>query len=738
MFDWGGEFNSYIVPFSPFGEPTVNRGFSPHVRDFIRALADAGGEDAGPGVPPGEPFDENALVEPSDGSLWNDQHGGPRDPQPGNIGGEKRDDVGGPNLHCPCDGVAIIRVVKYVNGQDANVTGPVLTVGDVVTWTYEVTNPGTIAVLFSRLVDDAGTPANPGDDFEPVYVSGDVDGDGFIDAGEVWLFRATGFVKPGRYINLVQVLGVGVNGQDVTDTDAAVYVGSTTELHLAKTVNGVDTHGSPLLVSAGTPLSFSYAVWTTGNVALTVAGVTDDNGTTDTTADDFAAVPVMVLGYNIGDTDRDGRLDPGEIWRYISPAALALLAPSGDYINVGLVEASDGQRTLYAQDTARVHASSAIHIEKLVNGVHAGDAPGLSLLVGTTVVWTYQVTNESGSPLAQVSVVDDNGPGASFAPRYVSGDTHNIGMLDADETWIYTSAGVLTATAVAGLYVNIATVMAKTLTGETVTDDDRANYTGIAPGIDVEKAVNAVDPLHPSDFEDADAATGPQLTIGSIVIFTYLVRSLGGTGVTNVTLKDDNGTAITTDDFSPTYVSGDTDSDSVLDPGEVWLYRFQKTVVTGQYTNIATVTGKSGATTVSDSDAANYYGSVAKILIKKAVNAVKPTAPTAAEDADTVASARILAMGTSLVWTYLVSNLTGTSLKTVVVIDDNGTPNDPSDDFKPVYVSGDSNGNGQLDSRRGVAVHLRRRPHRISPGRPLRQPGPCHGSRFSERARDRR
>ena len=61
--------------------------------------------------------------------LWNDQHGGPRDPQPGNIGGERRDDVGGPNLHCPCDVLPIIRVVKFVEGQDANATGPVLPVG---------------------------------------------------------------------------------------------------------------------------------------------------------------------------------------------------------------------------------------------------------------------------------------------------------------------------------------------------------------------------------------------------------------------------------------------------------------------------------------------------------------------------------------------------------------------------------------------------------------------------------
>ena len=42
MFDWHGEFNTFVVPFAPFGIPTVNRLFSPDTRDFIRALAFAG------------------------------------------------------------------------------------------------------------------------------------------------------------------------------------------------------------------------------------------------------------------------------------------------------------------------------------------------------------------------------------------------------------------------------------------------------------------------------------------------------------------------------------------------------------------------------------------------------------------------------------------------------------------------------------------------------------------------
>ena len=45
MFDWGGEFNTFVVPFAPFGAPTVNRRFSPDARDFIRAIAYGAGVD---------------------------------------------------------------------------------------------------------------------------------------------------------------------------------------------------------------------------------------------------------------------------------------------------------------------------------------------------------------------------------------------------------------------------------------------------------------------------------------------------------------------------------------------------------------------------------------------------------------------------------------------------------------------------------------------------------------------
>jgi Ca2+-binding RTX toxin-like protein len=102
MVDTSGEFNSFLVPFSKFGPPTVNRAINPQMEEFLYSLGQADGADqtrptpgatgtgSGSAARHGEPFGELALVTPQDGAS-HDQHGGPRDPQAGNQGGTQVD-----------------------------------------------------------------------------------------------------------------------------------------------------------------------------------------------------------------------------------------------------------------------------------------------------------------------------------------------------------------------------------------------------------------------------------------------------------------------------------------------------------------------------------------------------------------------------------------------------------------------------------------------------------------------
>ena len=94
MIDWAGEFNSYIVPFAPFGHYAISRSPQPQLMEFLYNLSESAGADQtlGPINDPrnGEPNGEIGLVKQSDPD-WQDQTGAPDDPQPGNIPGGRRD-----------------------------------------------------------------------------------------------------------------------------------------------------------------------------------------------------------------------------------------------------------------------------------------------------------------------------------------------------------------------------------------------------------------------------------------------------------------------------------------------------------------------------------------------------------------------------------------------------------------------------------------------------------------------
>jgi Ca2+-binding RTX toxin-like protein len=108
LIDWVGEYNSYLVPYAPFGQASVSRTMMPHLHEFLYALSAGDGADftryadAIGGVEPeptnnnpipsrnGEPHGELGLVLQQD-FAWNDQTGAPADPQAGNIPGGPRD-----------------------------------------------------------------------------------------------------------------------------------------------------------------------------------------------------------------------------------------------------------------------------------------------------------------------------------------------------------------------------------------------------------------------------------------------------------------------------------------------------------------------------------------------------------------------------------------------------------------------------------------------------------------------
>jgi uncharacterized repeat protein (TIGR01451 family) len=234
--------------------------------------------------------------------------------------------------------VSTIDIEKYVNGVDADSpTGPLLVVGDPVTFTYIVTNTGGNDLTNVVVSDDQGlTPMRDVTD-----IVGDEDN--ILEPGEIWSYTAVSVVIAGQYTNIGSVTALS-NAGAVADSDPANYFGVLASIDIEKFVNGLDADTPPgPILDVGDIATFTYVVTNTGNVPLNNVVVVDDNGTP--LADDFNPT------YVSGDIGNDGVLEPGEIWLYTASKTVTL----GSFCNIGTVTAATPLQTQVTDSDAACH-----------------------------------------------------------------------------------------------------------------------------------------------------------------------------------------------------------------------------------------------------------------------------------------------------------------------------------------------------------------------------------------------
>ena len=126
----------------------------------------------------------------------------------------------------------------------------------------------------------------------------------------------------------------------------------------------------------------------------------------------------------------------------------------------------------------------SIAIVKLTDNTNNDSTPvpgtpdGPVLPVGSTVTWTYDVTNPGNEPIANVSVTDSDPsvlPTPVLSGGFNVGDTNDNGLLDPGETWVYTASGTVTA----GQYSNIGTASGtSTISNTPVSANNPDHYFG--------------------------------------------------------------------------------------------------------------------------------------------------------------------------------------------------------------------------------------------------------------------
>ncbi len=562
--------------------------------------------------------------------------------------------------------IGAVDIEKSTNGQDADApTGPYITPGGAVTWTYLVTNTGDadlhdVTVTDDRIaaarIDCGGTGSN--------VVAGPLAPGGTVTC------VATGTAVAGQYENTGSVTANEPDGVDAdggvipgiarTDADLSHYFGSVPAVEIEKHTNGqdADTPTGPL-VTVGGAVRWTYIVTNTGNVPLTGVTVTDDQ---------IAAALIDCAGTG-------SNVVPGSLAPAASVTCVANgVATVGQYANLGAVAGTGPDTTdvdgnpvpgVEVTDDDPSHylgVVPAVDIEKATNGQDADTAPGVQTSAGAAVTWTYVVTNSGTAPLTNVTVTDDmvsasdidcDGTGSNVIPGPVAAGA----VFECVATGIAIRGQYANTGTVAGIGPETTDVNGDPVAGQPVTDGDPSHYFGNSAGIDLEKATNG---------EDADEPTGPHVAVGQPVEWTYVVTNTGTVDLFAVTVTDDRvaASAIDCDGTGSNVIPGP------LAPQSSLTCVASGVATAGQYANTGAVVAEAPdllnpddpqlPVTVTDDDPSHYFGAAPAIDIEKSTNG---------EDADAAPGAQ-LTVGDPVRWTYVVTNTGNVPLTNVTVTDD--------------------------------------------------------------------
>jgi uncharacterized repeat protein (TIGR01451 family) len=627
---------------------------------------------------------------------------------------------------------------------DAPGSGPQIPVGGKAVFTYIVKNTGTVEISNVVVTDSRLSGLT--------FVGGDTDGDSKLDLTETWTYKAQEIVTSSAEIaNTGTVTGTGGTVQ-VTDSDKAHYNGTTLTQSLGDFVwLDADRDGVQDASEAG--IAGLLVTLTGGGADGLINGIGDTTTTTTTDADGFYGFNNLAAGvqYQVTFIKPAGTLfttrDAGGNDTFDSDADTTTGKSQ-------IVTLSAGQNNPTI-DAGVVLARPGIDIEKTTNGTPNAnptapnydneDTPtgaGVPILTaGTTVTWTYKVTNtgESDFAKAAIAIVDDNGTTANTADdlsigngiTYQSGDDGD-NVLEPGEAWLYKATGVVQA-----LSGGLGSANTLNFAGSSATDGTDGNTrTYSAGGVTVDanawsrdKNTDAwqkawlgayggglgvtdssedasVANTHTVDNNGRDNYIVFQFSQNVVVDKAFLgyvagdsdltvyvgssaapITSMNNAVLAGMSLKEFNDTldgSTRWADFNAGNVQGNVlilaarDDGHSMDYFKVEQLVYQAVQSGGVYANKATVT----AGGLSDSDMSHYV----------------TTPPTPGIQIIKDAAVTTAAPNTPVTYTYAVSNTGSVALANVMVKDDNATPGYAGDDFNPAPVLNASGKNiGDLD-----------------------------------------
>jgi uncharacterized repeat protein (TIGR01451 family) len=229
--------------------------------------------------------------------------------------------------------------------------------GGNVTYSYTVTNPGTVALTGVTVIDDKCSTVT--------RVSGDTNGDSMLQSTETWRYTCTMNI-PLTTINTAVATG-HANGLTAIDTALATVVVAGSPIppliHVIKKADPI------ILPAKGGWVTYTYAVTNPGTVPLSNVTLTDDKCT---------GVAIVT-----GDDNGNALLDINETWTYTCRKAITYTT-----LNTATAQGSANGLTVTDLAVANVAVAPALipPAPKLPNtGVDPGDASAAWLVTAAGI-----------------------------------------------------------------------------------------------------------------------------------------------------------------------------------------------------------------------------------------------------------------------------------------------------------------------------------------------------------------
>jgi len=575
--------------------------------------------------------------------------------------------------------------------------------GDAVRYCFVITNTGDGAILDVMLDVDFVGPGTMNAELQ-MWKLGltDEDGDTELDdlapgasialPGDTWCWQ---MAESGVGTCTVTASGSEFcSGDLVSDTDVVTVTVNdlVAQLEISKTVCASPPccpGSSTATVDEGDDVCYCYEVTNTGTAAALNIGVVDDNGTPGSAGDDLCVSLSGDFTDEDGDTYQDD-LAPGAT---VSGSEIVTLSSPGTVMNTASVFGSDATSggDLFDTDLVTVTVNDRVAALEITKTVCTSPpcCPGSSTATvdeGDDVCYCYEVTNTGTAAALNIGVVDDNGtPGSAGDDLCVSlsgdftdedGDTYQDDLAPGATV----SGSEIVTLSSPGMVTNIAAVFGSDATsGGDLFDTDSVTVTvnDRVAALEITKTVCTSPPCCPG----SSTATVDE---GDDVCYCYEVTNTGTAAALNIGVVDDNGTPGSPGDDLCVSLSGDfTDEDGDtyhddLAPGATVSGSAIVTLSSpGMVTNTATVFGSDatsgGDLSDTDSVTVTVNDRVAALQITKTVCTSPPCCPGS--------STATVDEGDDVCYCYEVTNTGTAAALNIGVVDDNGTPGSPGDDF---------------------------------------------------------